>query len=75
MTNVALESIKNKVRLNQIFKLKDLFEGCEWNSFEKRDRLNFGKYFKNEVLDNRIFGVKFVGKDKLNHANYIKSEE
>ena len=75
MTERAKQCIQQKIVLNQTFELSDLFERCEWNSFSKGDRGKLGKYFKNEVIDRRINGVKYLGKKDNNHATYIKIEE
>lgn len=54
------------------FVLRDLFKGTEWEGIARGDRLNFGKAFKNFVLDNRIKGVEYIGKAENNSAMYIK---
>ena len=72
MINEAVQSIKCNVRLNQKFEVKDLFEGCEWDKISKGDRIKFGKFFKNEVLENHIPEVQYFDKAKNNHAKYIR---
>lgn len=62
----------DKVAHNQKFVVKDLFEGCEWQKLTKGDKIQFGKYFKNEVMDNRVPNVCYLERAKNNHALYIK---
>ncbi len=54
------------------FMVKDLFEGIDWNSLTKGDRLSFGRYFKNAVKENVISDVGYIGKATNNSAIYIK---
>ncbi len=56
----------------RVFVLKDLFEGCQWNDLPKKDRLNFGRYFKNQVVLGQIENVKYCGKTSNNSAKYMK---
>jgi hypothetical protein len=70
----AKQALKS-VKVNQIFKLRDLFEGYEWESFVKGDRLKFGGYFKRAVQSGKIDGVIYFGKASNNSAQYQKIEE
>ena len=54
------------------FALKDLYVGTDWDALPKGDRLGLGKHFKNEVVDGRVPGVRFVGKYQNNSAKYVK---
>ena len=36
------------------------------------DRLGFGKYFKNQVLENAVATVQYIGKAQNNSAQYKK---
>ena len=67
----ARESI-NKVSIGDIFVVKDLFEGYEWNELPKGDKLSFGRAFKDAVQSGRVSGVRYVGKRTNNSAEYIK---
>ena len=58
-----------------VFCVKDLFEGVEWTSLAKGDRLKFGKYFKNEVIEGHVPNVVFMGKSDNNSAKYRKEIE
>ena len=70
-TNAAISKI-NSIPLGTVFLLKDLFEGVEWSNLEKGERLSFGKFFKNEVLEGRIPNVSYIGKAQNNSAKYQK---
>ena len=39
------------------------------------DRLNFGRYFKNKVLNGKIPNVSYIGKAENNSALYQKEKE
>ena len=69
--NKALIKI-SQAESGDIFVLKDLFEGIDWNSLSKGERQSFGRYFKNEVNDGRVAGVGYYGKAPNNSAKYIK---
>ena len=71
-TSDAINIIDAKIKANQIFELKSLFEGCEWEELSKGDRINFGKHFANEVRDGRIKNVIAVERGRDNHSKYIK---
>lgn len=71
----ALIAIKEKVEFNKPFEAKHLFDGIEWESLSKGDRISFGKYFANAIKDNRVTNVKRIERGKDNHARYIKIME
>ena len=54
------------------FCLKDLFEGTQWCQLSVGERLNFGKYFKNEVLEGNVSNISYIGKAPNNSAKYRK---
>ena len=62
-----------ELKIGYEFVLKDLFEGVDWNSLPRGDKLGFGKYFKNEVKDGRIPNISYAGKAQNNSAKYIKT--
>lgn len=70
----AIQAIR-AVQLGQIFKLRDLFEGHEWEAMEKGDRLRFGSYFKRTVNCGKVDGVIYFGKAPNNSALYQKKME
>lgn len=67
----ARESIK-KVKPGATFVVKDLFEGHEWNSLPKGDKLSFGRVFKNAVQSGKFAGVHYTGRRANNSAGYVK---
>lgn len=67
----ACESIES-TPIGSVFYVKELFNGTRWNELAKGDKLNFGKYFKEAVTDNRVPGVEFIGKATNNSAQYRK---
>ena len=71
--NKAKVSI-SQLKSNQIFLLKDLFDGIEWNNLAKGDRLSFGKYFKNEVIEGNVLHITYIGKAQNNSAKYRKED-
>lgn len=70
----AIQSIQT-VKFGQIFKLRDLFEGYEWDAMDKGDRLKFGSYFKRAVNLRKVDGVIYFGKAQNNSALYQKKME
>lgn len=62
------------IAYGNIFVVKDLFDGAEWNAIPKGNRIAFGKYFKNEVLDGKIPEIMYHCKAKNNSAQYKKIE-
>ena len=62
----------NTLETGVVFHLKDLFDGVEWNELPVGDRLGLGRYFKNEVLENSIPHVRYIGKAQNNSAQYRK---
>ena len=61
-----------KMPPTHIFLAKDLFVGSEWLTLKRGERLSFGKYFKNAVLEGEIPGVEYIGKANNNSAQYKK---
>lgn len=64
----------NSLEKGKVFLLKDLFDGVEWTELSVGDRLGFGRYFKNEVFENSIPYVRYIGKAQNNSALYRKGE-
>ena len=64
-----------KLPIGKEFELRNLFYEIEWEGLSKGDRIRFGIHFKNEVLDGKILGIKYVDRKKNNHAKYIKIKE
>ena len=69
----ATDAIKT-VPVSRVFVLKDLFDGIEWSALPRGEKLSFGRFFKNEVIDGRIAGVAYIGKANNNSAQYKRIE-
>ena len=57
---------------NTEFLLKDLFDGVEWNNLTVGERLGFGRFFKDEVLEGHVPNIYYIGKAQNNSAKYKK---
>lgn len=64
-----------KVKNGEVFELKDLFDGVEWERLSKGDRIRFGKFFANAISERKIPEIKRVQKGANNHTRYIKCME
>lgn len=64
-----------KLPVGQVFFVKDLFYGTEWNELERGEKLGFGRCFKKAVQDKSVVGVQFIGKADNNSAQYRKIQE
>ena len=67
--DIALNSIK-ELETGKKFITKDLFKGIKWDSLSKGDRIAFGKFFANEVRENKIPQVKAIVSGK--NTKFIK---
>lgn len=72
MMQKAIESINRNVVVGTKFVVRDLFEGHEWERLGKGDLINFGKYFSNQIKDNKISNVIKLERNKSNHSTYQK---
>ena len=60
------------IRSNEVFFVKDLFHGTEWNELERGEKLGFGRYFKKAVMNGSVQEVEYIGKADNNSAQYRK---
>ncbi len=61
----------NNIKVDEIFLVKDLFKGYEWNRIPKNDRLLLGTLFLNQI--NKIDGdIKPIEKTKSGQQRYRK---
>lgn len=58
---------------NTDFFLKDLFEGAEWNTLERGEKLGLGRIFKNAVQEGQVPNISYIGKAPNNSAKYRKN--
>ena len=71
-----LKLTTNKIEALEVgteFFLKDLFDGTDWKSFKRGDKLSLGRYFKNQVVTEKITNDIDIGKAQNNSAIYKKS--
>lgn len=71
--NKAVQRIAT-LRVGTEFVVKELFNGTDWNSLPRGDKLGFGKYFKSAVTDDKFSKVEYIGKAENNSAKYRKGE-
>lgn len=67
-----LEEVKEHLQeiiIGKEFVVKELV-GPEWINLEKRDKLDFGRYFKRKVKEGNVPGVICIGKAQNNSALY-----
>lgn len=69
--NQAKETIQ-KLPYGKSFELRQLFQEVKWNTLTKGERITFGKYFKNQIIEGKLPEVCFLDKAKNNHAKYKK---
>lgn len=67
----CLQQIQN-LNSGEVFLVKDLFRGYEWNRIHIKDRLNLGILFKNEVLQKPNLGIQMLDKTSSNQQRYKK---
>ena len=71
--NFLLEiAIKETINLkaNEVFLLRELFKGYEWNRIERRDRLLLGTLFLNYVKSENS-NIKILEKTSSGQQKYI----
>ena len=64
--------LRDKVKVGEVFELRDLFNGIECTELSKGDRIRFGKDFSNAVKENRFPSIKHIKKGENNHTRYTK---
>lgn len=71
LLNDAIEETK-KLNSGEVFLVKDLFKGYEWNRIERNVRLRLGILFINHVNCNSELGVIPLEKTSSNQQKYKK---
>lgn len=59
-----------ELKVGKTFVVKDLFTGTKWNELTGAEKREFGKHFKRAVKNEKLVGVKHIGKMKNNSALY-----
>lgn len=71
--NELLDKAKNEIQClqeSEVFLLRDLFKGYEWNRISRSDRLLLGTLFLNNVRTEDI-GVSAIEKTSSGQQRYI----
>ena len=70
--NLAIQEVEN-LKSGEVFLVKDLFKGYEWNRLAIGERRSLGALFLNEVRHSDLQAVVEVGlKSSANQQQYIK---
>lgn len=56
------------------FTLRDLFTGTDWNELNRGERLNFGKRFKETIINQSIPNVIVIDTPKGTATTYKKCD-
>ena len=65
----------NNLNEGEIFLVKDLFKGYEWNRIERKNRLLLGTLFLWCVVTSKISGIEVVDKTSSNQRRYKKKQK
>lgn len=71
----AKQYINTNIQYNEKFIIKNLFNGNQWETLSKGERISFGRYFSELVKTEKINGVKKIERKANNHSQYIKVRE
>ncbi|WP_270312392.1 single-stranded DNA-binding protein [Ligilactobacillus agilis] len=61
-----------KLKKGEVFLVRELFKGYEWNRIPKKDRILLGTLFLNYVKENSDNSVEAIEKTRANQQKYIK---
>jgi hypothetical protein len=67
----AIEEVK-LLKTNEVFLVKDLFKGYEWNRISIAERLRLGILFINEIQNNKNLKIDVLNKTSSNQQKYKK---
>jgi hypothetical protein len=70
LLNKALLETKN-LESGEIFLVRDLFKGYEWNRIERKDRVLLGIFFLNKVKSEKL-DVSLIEKTSSKQQKYKK---
>lgn len=71
LLSAALNELSN-LNSGEVFLVKELFKGYEWNRFSKSERLTLGTLFVNEVRTNPSINVTELDKTSSHQQKYRK---
>ena len=69
LLKIAIKETIN-LKANEVFLLRELFKGYEWNRIERRDRLLLGTLFLNYVKSENS-NIKILEKTSSGQQKYI----
>lgn len=69
MFNIAVGEIE-KLEHNEVFTLRDLYKGYEWNRISRGDRITLGTLFLNFAKSN--LNIELLGKNNSGQQSYKK---
>lgn len=69
LLGTAIKETKN-LKVNEVFLLRELFKGYEWNRIERKDRLLLGILFRNYVKSENP-NIKILEKTSSGQQKYI----
>ncbi|HAN10674.1 MAG TPA: hypothetical protein DCP90_08705 [Clostridiales bacterium] len=75
MVNILLnQALKEVEKLNkgEVFLVKDLFKGYEWNRIPKEDRLLLGRLFLNEMEKEHVTEIQILDKTSSKQQKYSR---
>lgn len=68
----AVNIITQQLPIGQIFELKQLFPGHEWDTLSKGERISLGIHFSRCVNEGKILNVTRFENGKTRHNRYLK---
>lgn len=75
MNPLLQQAINELSNLNsgEMFLVKELFKGYEWNRLDRSVRLNLGTIFLNHIQNNSNLSISILGKTSSNQQKYQKN--
>ena len=70
----AVNTIDSEIQMGNLFEVKQLFPGHQWDSLSRGERSSFGKYFSEAVKEGRLPMIERCGEGRSHHNLYKKKE-
>lgn len=71
LVDYAIKELEN-IKSGEIFMVRDIWKGYEWNRFGKAERLLVGRLFHDKVMAQNPPTVKKIEKSPSKQQRYIK---
>ena len=68
----AKNIINTELEIGKPFEVKSLFPKYKWDILEAKEKRAFGRYFANEVREERVSNIRPCERGKDNHCKYMK---